>query len=83
MTNSQRNLAATFLKQYSDDLGNNGCNDYDMPNTPENYQFVKDMLKWNNGRDEIPRLSPDGETIYTQDFFIASYLADLLIKETK
>lgn len=75
-------LAAKLLDMASDEFSNHGCNDFELPNTPENYALVESMELWNVSESgEEPNevnVSEDGQTIYTMDWYIMSYLAHCL-----
>lgn len=77
-------VLADLLNMADDEFGNHGCNDYELDNTPENYNLVKDALEWNgDSEDREPTISPDGKTIYTQDYFLMGYFAYLCRKLDK
>lgn len=40
LTPNQWRLLANILDLAADEFGNNGCNDYELPDTPENREFV-------------------------------------------
>ena len=85
MTPSEKSLAAKFLQSCAIHYGDeHGCNDMDLPNTPENLSMVNSAELWNaqkSASDAFPiMLSEDGKLIYTHDFFIISYLAHLLLQ---
>ena len=77
-----------LLEQYSDVLSNNGCNDFEVANTPELYQAIEkanalnyglSVEEWKKHEDYYePSVSKDGTKIYTQDFTILALLEDLV-----
>ncbi len=76
MTPKQRALAAALLDQYSDDLGNRSCNDWDFPEnwTPEEVaDFCKGAEEQNGTPEEFDPHDPS-----LPDFAVATYLAHLL-----
>jgi len=72
--------AIEFLDELSDIQGNAGCNDFDMPNTPENRVFFEEMEAYNNSenedRQELPPLND--KNIYTLDILVNSYVRHCL-----
>lgn len=74
MTPGERLLAAKLLRRASDSFSNHGCNDYELPDTPENRALVVDVhegdYEW-----EWP---DDGKPIYEQDWLLMSHLAKKL-----
>lgn len=85
MTPNKFYLIASFLEAYSEALGDRTCNDYSLPNTPENYQMMKDAEIWNAPDDpsewEEPKI--DKGEILTSDHFVVSYLAYLCRQEAE
>lgn len=77
-------LAAQLLELASDEFGNHICNDFTLPNTPENFELIEAMERWNvslSGEMPTPvHVSKDGKEIYTNDWYLMSYLAYLLKK---
>lgn len=74
-------LASEFMDHYSDRLACDGCNDYELEDTPETREFMKMMHEWNSD-DPDEQFDPefqcrDGK-IYTSNSFVASYLSHLL-----
>lgn len=77
MTPTQKTIFAQLVKQAADEYSNHGCNDYVLPNTPENIEFVRAMNEA-LGIDNDPMVSKDGTKIYTGDSDILCYCALLL-----
>lgn len=74
MTKNEINLIIEFLNDYSDKLGNAGCNDYELINNEENLEMVKQAeleLK------KEPYITKRG-TIMTYDFMLVSHLKNKL-----
>jgi hypothetical protein len=74
-------VLADLLELAGDEFSNHGCNDYSLPNTPENLEFMNAMLHW-NAPDGTPdeyliQLSPDRTEIYTSDSFLIAYFEHL------
>jgi len=72
-----------FLDQLSEHMGNAGCNDFEMENTPENVKLLKDIIKQGYERpkdvkEELEQLEEDLaenlETLMTADFMVFDYL---------
>lgn len=76
LTSAERDMLLGFLEEYSDQMACESCNDYELPNTPENLLLVKEAEQLSSGDDEEPQLSADGKMIYTTDFIILDYLAN-------
>ena len=55
LTKTEWKILVEFLEELDERFSNAGCNDYKMPNTPENRRFVEKMLKWAHEDD------PDGQ----------------------
>lgn len=54
-------LLENFLYRHSEDLGNNGCNDWEFPSDwgkEEKSKFIEAFHKWNN----TPRVDIEGTT---------------------
>lgn len=62
-------------------FSNHTSNDYEIANTPENYEMMQDALKWSGDENnQTPEVWEDGSglsTIVTQDYFLMSYFAHL------
>lgn len=65
------------IEQASDELSNNGCNDYDIPNTPENRKFITEMNKCMSDEEEL-NISSNGKKIHTYDWMVLSYVGKLI-----
>ena len=80
-------LAAEMLKEYSDRLANDSCNDMWLPDTKDNRQFLRDLAKWTDPKyheqSDIIRPSKYGLGVYWGATKVASYLAYLLQQEIK
>lgn len=74
-------ILAQLLDMADNEFGNHGCNDFELPNTPENRALMDAAERWNapNGPAEEWELhiSRDGKVIYTQDHFLMAYFAHL------
>lgn len=86
MTKAQLKIVAELLEIAADIFHNHGCNDYEIENTPENLEFVKQMIAADSDEDEPDEeleISEDGELIYLHDAMTMQYLSDLLKKESE
>lgn len=64
-----------LLKTATDQMANNTCNDYRIPDTPENRKFIEAMHQWNG--DSEGYIAKDG-WIYTMDWFVLGYITHLV-----
>ena len=82
MNKAQYELAATLLDKAADEFSNHGCNDYTLPNTPENVELMRRAHEWNvRGDASQPfdlSISKDGTEIYTMDYYVMGFMAHLL-----
>lgn len=80
LTNAQIE-AFRFIIDYADTyMSNAGCNDAELPNTPENLEMINDMIAASDYPDDEPDISDDGKAIYFSDFMMAGYCSRLLDK---
>jgi len=81
-------IIADLLEKASDKFSNHGCNDYEMPNTDENWQLFEEMSAANVHKTveqwrvtdaiEEEDFRPSGKTIYFTDWWLMPYFADLI-----
>lgn len=71
-----------LLEQARQDLSNNGCNDYSLPDTPEMRKLVEIAFLSGTGDELGPPQVYRGKLL-TQDTFILDYLHTFLKKPTK
>jgi len=74
-------VLSDLLKMADEEFGNHGCNDYELPNTPENRQLMEQAERWNSieqWEEYGLHISNDYAKIYTQDYFLMGYFAHLL-----
>lgn len=69
-------IAAQMLNLAADQFGNHGCNDFELPNTPENMEFIKRVIAWSDYPEDEPHLHAD--QILTMDWEVMRYCADVL-----
>ena len=81
MNETQRKITAEMLDIASDEFIRHGCNDFALDNTPENLQFIKDMIAQSDYPEDEPMIC-DGE-ILTMDWIVMRYCRDLLLKCTE
>ncbi len=68
------------IRQAADEMSNNGCNDYEVSNTPENRKFVEAMNKQCLD-EEGQKLQISKGKIYCYDWIVLDYIANLLEKQ--
>lgn len=75
---------SSLCKEASQNFGNNICNDYELENTDENWNFIKKYREHNgdNPLDYEPR-PKSHRKIFFYDFMIMDYLAAKLNGEIK
>ena len=68
-------LAVEFLEDLGDKYGNAGCNDYEFPNTDENWEIYKKSIYDNGDLEEIEQFEktprPTKKKILCLDFAIS------------
>jgi len=70
MTNLERKVLARLLDIAAEQFSNNGCNDFELLNTPESAALVKESY----GDPEWER--PSGAVIYASDWALMRLFAD-------
>jgi hypothetical protein len=74
-------IIAELLEMASDEFSNHSCNDYEIDNTAENMDLLKDAHNWNVNGDPSqsfePVISKDGSKIYVMDYFLFGYFAHI------
>lgn len=73
LTELENELLDQLLEEASNHLANMGCNDYQVPNTPEGRELVA-VVEADLGELEFG----DGPTIYTTNFVLFDYLIEKL-----
>lgn len=81
----EKKILFKFLEDLSDHQGNAGCNDFDLPNTPEGQQIHEESVRAAmSKRDADEWLSNEhgskSKTICTADTIVLSYLVKKLKK---
>lgn len=78
-------LASLLLDKAADELSRNGCNDFTLPNTPENVELLNDMEQDNVGPGRVPEqvhvFDARRKELYTSDWWLARFLGKSLQKE--
>lgn len=80
MNSTEKAMLLKFLDNLSDHMGNAGCNDLDLENTPDNYELVAAAEKYcaeqNKEEPRPPHVYKN--KICTTDFIVLSYLVGLI-----
>lgn len=82
MSPTESAYAAAFLDELGERYGNDGCNDFFLPNTPENRKLVQAALNWNSQDPEERKIHTHKGLIETDNYLIAGYLGHLLKVES-
>ena len=86
MTANQNALIGVFLTELSERFSNDGCNDYQLPNTPENRALAKAAFVYGVGENEPwEEIDTSGDTFYVPggNNMLVDYLAHLLAQDIK
>ena len=80
----EKDIFGKLLETCSDELGNNGCNDYTVPVTDENRESLIKMINEMTEGDESLREKlledvEDGE-VYFQDWMVLDFLKDKILQ---
>ena len=71
--------AVKFLNEYSNLLGTNGCNDFDLstllPSFGDRVEFIRSCHKWNG---DLDQWRDEGCSLHLPDFAIIKFIAYLL-----
>lgn len=70
-------IAAEMLNLAADEFSNHGCNDYEVPNTPETIALIHRMNAVDGEPDEELYLRPDAR-LYLMDTQVMRYCARVL-----
>ena len=73
MNAKERQLTTVFLKDYSNRLGNNICNDWKFPSDwskEEKIEFIREYREWNGDPENF-----DENFLVLPDFAVVSFLA--------
>lgn len=73
MNTKEMLLAASLLNDYSDALGNRGCNDWEFPadwTQQERIAFVREYHEWNGDPEEF-----SAAFLHLPDFAVAAFLS--------
>jgi ribosomal protein S4 len=88
-TKTEKKVLLDFLDKLSEDQSNAGCNDWEIKNTPENVELVKNVIKYayqskKDQKEELEYLDEQikekFDTIYSTDMIVLDYLIDKLKK---
>jgi hypothetical protein len=85
LTENECRIISDLLEMASEEFGNHGCNDYTIPNTPENYEMISKIIQRNGAGLSKEEMKPDvgdtGKRILTEDWMLMDYFAKLLSGE--
>lgn len=70
--------AIAALQQAADEMSNNTCNDYMIEDTKENRKFLVDMAKHFDEEDFDIEDAITDDGLYTTDWMVLQYVADLV-----
>lgn len=73
MNQDELKLLLPLLETMKESLSNNGCNDWDLPNTQQAKGLWTRIQRWSNP-DEEPEIYERGDTIFCVDFVLLRYL---------
>lgn len=80
LTKAEKELLLGFLQELSDNYGHAGCNEYSLPNTPENREVMRKALTMTYSEDqeeledEFDYLENCDKTIHTIDTIVLDYI---------
>ena len=83
MNKSQKLILAELLELAGEEFSNHGCNDYELPSTPENLELERQMLNHMGLAECQLNISEDKKTIYSGDHMLMYYFAKLLKDEAQ
>lgn len=89
LTNREKEILLEFLGELSNRFSYDGCNDYELENTPENYEIVRQAEEsqgiYNDlgyiGEDRKPDVSKNLKKIYADNGAILDYLIEKIKNE--
>lgn len=82
LTNYELQLISNLLSEASEIYANHTCNDYPLPNTPENYALMRDLYVRNGDLDEFEdEVDPNADELYFWDWGLMHYFADRIKEE--
>lgn len=71
-------IAAEMLDTAAGEFADHGCNDYELPNTPENLAFVKAMIASSDYPNDKPIFNSDKTKICVMDWQVMGYCVRVL-----
>lgn len=80
VSSKEKHIIAEFMKEYSERLGNDGCNDWYFPTdwtVAEKQQFIKEYYAWNGTPEEYSK-----NHLHLPNFAAISFLAYRIEKKT-
>ena len=81
ITIEERSAFLKVLEQCSETLGNAGCNDFEIPDTSGNRDFLKAVEKHCDPDEDFDVCVQDGQLIGT-DFMVLDYLVSIIKAST-
>lgn len=80
LTKTQLGIAADMLDLAYEEFSNHNYTSFAIENTPQNMEFVQEMIKASERPSDRLRLSDDEQMIYFIDWQAMAYCRDLLRK---
>lgn len=74
-------ITAMMLDMAMDEMGERGCREITLDNTPENFEFVKGMINCSERPDYEPSLDSDEAKIFCVDIEVMEHCKRLLLEE--
>lgn len=82
---AEKNLLVDFLEQLSDRFGNDGCNDFYLPNDEKHRELMRTVIKSQfspEAQEEelawLERQAKNGKKLVTMNITVLGYLIDLV-----
>lgn len=72
LNETEKKILGEFLDRLSDHMGNAGCNDYDLPDSPEGWELAKEVAA------SFPDSPPVEPTLLTYDWAVLNILCKKL-----
>jgi hypothetical protein len=79
LTEFEKKIFKRLMDDYSNRLSNSICNDFELENSPEVVDFIRDVERICGVKEEdISVINPDREHVYAMDWMILYYLCKKL-----
>jgi hypothetical protein len=85
-TSEEKNIlkmAAEMLSEFSKELGNHGCNDHWIPNTPENVKLLMEAHELNGDPEDFDPPRKGDKELYVPDSFLVWFLSEKILHLSK